>query len=348
MMSLHLKKECLPVHLLLILLFLAGNRISAQTVDLSLHVTDQHPAGAVLEWHSALPPNAANKIINTSSVGPGTYYAVYYDTANDCYSPSAKLIVAANSCPVTSFNLNTRIIGPAPDGSIIQWHTTLPPTQLNKVANPEAAEAGTYYAVYYDSINNCYSPTSSPVVVIVESCLPLPIQLIRFSGTADQCKAVLTWTAVMGKGDERFDIQQSDEGSNFLTIGTVHKDETNIDRNQYRFSAAQRSKKAFYRLQLTDHGAYSYSNVISVVTLCDNKSIKVHPNPVKDILTISGLDENATLQLCNNMGQSLIEKKSIGGTQSINVAAYPSGIYLLKVQYTDGRIMDQKRISIVK
>ncbi len=70
------------------------------------------------------------------------------------------------SCPNTSVNLNSAHSNVIPSGFSLVWFTnnTHSGTALSGTGVTQAGE-GTYYAFYYDNVNNFYSPASNPVVV---------------------------------------------------------------------------------------------------------------------------------------------------------------------------------------
>ena len=69
-------------------------------------------------------------------------------------------------CGSTTANLSALIASNTPSGSIITWHSASIPTAANRI-NPATAVAGTnkYYAAFYNSTSNCYSPTKMVTVV---------------------------------------------------------------------------------------------------------------------------------------------------------------------------------------
>ena len=153
------------------------NSVVTVSSDLTSHVTSTPPAGTVITWHTGSPATDANKVADPTAVGSGTYFAAYYDATNMCYSPASApvqiaggSVQASNVCPATTVNLTTHSTGTPPSGTTVTWHTGTPATAANKVANPAAVGAGTYYAAYFDAINSCYSPTSTPVQVTINSC----------------------------------------------------------------------------------------------------------------------------------------------------------------------------------
>jgi hypothetical protein len=165
-----------------------SNICPATTVDLTtISATNLPTGGVVLEWHTGTPATAANKVATPSAVTAGTYYAVFYDATFNCYSntsgttgatavtatstacvtcnagstaPTLSATTIANTCPATIIDLTTITATNLPAGTVLEWHTATPATSANKVAAPNTVTAGTYYAVFFDATNNCYSNTS--------------------------------------------------------------------------------------------------------------------------------------------------------------------------------------------
>lgn len=76
--------------------------LTASTFDLSGIAAANTPAGAALNWFSSTPAGASGLIADPTAVGAGTYYAAFYDSANDCYSLTAPFNV--NPEPVAAFS----------------------------------------------------------------------------------------------------------------------------------------------------------------------------------------------------------------------------------------------------
>jgi gliding motility-associated-like protein len=178
----------------------ALNVCPATTVNLNAITSNNTPSGTTLQWHTSLPATAGNKVTNTAAVVAGTYYAVFYDATNNCYSnqgfgakqfiasatncgpactagnfsPNVDKNVIANVCPATTVNLNTITASNQPKNTILSWHTSIPATASNKIANPQAyGSQGTVYAVFYDSKNDCYNQggnSGTEVTVVITSC----------------------------------------------------------------------------------------------------------------------------------------------------------------------------------
>ena len=78
---------------------------------------------------------------------------------------------AANTCPSATINLATLPnTGTKPAGTTLIWSThSTPLAASDTLSNLTISTAGTYYALYYDKVNNCYSPADS-VVVTITNC----------------------------------------------------------------------------------------------------------------------------------------------------------------------------------
>ena len=146
----------------------------AQTgnVNLNNHSNPNPPSGTVFQWHTGNPPTVANLLTSqqAADVPAGTYYAVFYDSLKNCYSPATTLKVKNNDCPAVTVNLNNFTSSNTPTGTTLEWHTSNTPTQSNKVSDPTKVSNGTYYAFFYDSTNGCYSPPT-PIIVSVKDCV---------------------------------------------------------------------------------------------------------------------------------------------------------------------------------
>ena len=74
-----------------------------------------------------------------------------------------------NTCPSSTVNLNNLVTSSTPVGATLVWFTNN--THIGTTyATPITATTGTYFAFYYDSVQDCYSLASSPVTVKITVC----------------------------------------------------------------------------------------------------------------------------------------------------------------------------------
>ena len=194
------------------------NLCPATTVDLSTITANNQPANTILTWHGGTSASDANKIANVTALGAGIYYAAIYDAVNNCYSgsprgsattpftvsiitcPSVSPIVKNNICPLNTVNLFTQVgsTTTVPFGSTLSWHTGTPATATNEITYGATATGGIYYPAYKDAVNNCYSPTGTPIQVVINPCLPIVKQNICPATTVDLIAQVNTTTPPVG------------------------------------------------------------------------------------------------------------------------------------------------------
>lgn len=91
-------------------------------------------------------------------------------TGSGAFNPA----ISAYKIPCGSTTANLGIIGtsnkPTPTTVTLTWHTGSPATTANKISNITAVTGTTrYYASFFDSVANCYSPTKE-IVVLAPIC----------------------------------------------------------------------------------------------------------------------------------------------------------------------------------
>jgi gliding motility-associated-like protein len=180
-----------------------SNICPTTSADLTTVKVSNIPRNTIVTWHTATPASANNRVSNPSAVNTaGTYYATFYDAANNCYANNGKATMSVqvdiltctnscasgsnaptlgstaikNICPATTADLSTISASNKPSSSnvVLSWHTALPATDFNKVSNPSSVAAGTYYAIFYDVVNKCYAANgkaTTTVTASVENCI---------------------------------------------------------------------------------------------------------------------------------------------------------------------------------
>ena len=89
---------------------------------------------------------------------------------------TAPIITAStitNTCPTTTFSLASLAnTGTKPAGTTLIWSTHKVPTSASDTLTnlTTVSTAGKYYALYFDKVNNCYSPADS-VLATLNSCI---------------------------------------------------------------------------------------------------------------------------------------------------------------------------------
>lgn len=102
--------------------------------------------------------------VSTTFTMTGVACCLAGDTA-----PTLSATSITNTCPSVDINLNSLVTSSAPTGASLVWFTNNAHTGT-AYASATMAAPGTYYAFYFDSANNCYSPASAAVTATVTNC----------------------------------------------------------------------------------------------------------------------------------------------------------------------------------
>ena len=150
------------------------------TADLSSISSSNVPFGTSLTWHSSEWVTNSNKISDITSVGPGIYFATFYDGTLDCYSTEVSMVQIVepnciyNSCPDTSISLTENFAADSvPYPLIITWHTSFPVSDTNLVPDLEHVKSGTFFAAYFDTVSLCYSSdgySAFEAIIRIDTC----------------------------------------------------------------------------------------------------------------------------------------------------------------------------------
>jgi len=195
------------------------------------------------------------------------------------------------------------------------------------------ANYGTYTVTY--SISGCSTAKTSKVTV--GNCtVILPVNLKYFNARVINCKTELSWQSATEIDFSKYVVEYSTNGIDFTTIGTIIP---KGDNSYYTYSyQASQQGKSYYRLKVIEtDGSISYSKTLYLNENCNGTSIiTAYPNPAKDMVIITGLSGNSSIQLKSLLGQALITIKTINTTYEIDLSKYPKGAYMLQVIEDNG------------
>lgn len=184
----------------------------------------------------------------------------------------------------------------------------------------------------------------NPYIGADEASIPLPIQLISFSGAKEGAVNRLSWSTSAEINNKGFELERSADGRNFSSIGFITSKATDGNSNfslNYDFTDEKPFAAVnYYRLKQTDKdGKVAYSSI--VILKGDKNSLQVsavYPNPAKDQLNLSVMSPvngKATITVSDATGKVVIQlsKTLITGDNNlnINVGALPTGLYYIRL-----------------
>ena len=173
----------------------------------------------------------------------------------------------------------------------------------------------------------------------------LSVKLLNFLGNRTNNKVALQWTVAQNEVVNKFEIERSNDGTNFTTVSLVSGSAKTGNEN-YQYTETNVAEKVFYRLKMIDKsGVITYSKILVFKTgaVSDN-TIKIINNPVNDKLTISFESTGNNTVIINVLdmnGRQVMQQKinSFKGTNLTSLqlpATITKGMYIAAI--VDGGI----------
>jgi hypothetical protein len=178
----------------------------------------------------------------------------------------------------------------------------------------------------------------------------LPVRLGSFAGKIVHDKAELFWHTYQEVNNKGFDIERSDDGLRYRSIGFVPAVTQVASRNSYNFTDPGKLQAVqYYRLkQIDKDGSFTYSTVVKLSKLKAAGSLKSIVNPVAGNLIYTWDElpaEGYEVRLIDAAGRLVFQQKMAAGnatTQNVNIAHLPNGSY--RVQWIGKGLADTRQV----
>ena len=231
-----------------------------------------------------------------------------------------------------------------PDGSTLtyKWSKVSGPTVFmlsnDAIANPDLSNllVGTYQ--FQLETTDAQGAKSTDVVTVNSSALTMPTLLSWFKGNN-------TWATAQEDDNDHFDIERSNDGKQFTTIGSVRGAGTSLLPQNYSYTDGNRDHTTqYYRLKLVNARGTTtqYSPLVKIQDNGTINRLAHYPNPVKGQLTLSVNDQHRGLLQVKLIGLEgrVIQQQQWNKTDEqvivkMGVAHLKPGIYLMEVTIGD-------------
>lgn len=181
-------------------------------------------------------------------------------------------------------------------------------------------------------------------------CTVLPVEMAAFQVAPEQDHVQLTWRTMSELNSERFDVEYSLNGVDFVHIGTVGAAGTSYSTIAYSWphTTPQPGAMNHYRLKQVDQdGSFTYTQVESVLFKADGRTLVPRPNPASDMLFVDlpATDNGGLIaEVIDASGRLVLAHSAgTGGTQGIPTATLDAGSYLVRVVAHDRSVIGQGR-----
>jgi len=177
----------------------------------------------------------------------------------------------------------------------------------------------------------------------------LPVELISFSAVVDDQNVNLNWQTASETNSDYFEIERSNDGFTFQSVGHVNAAGSSSTLINYSFTDWYAvDSLTYYRLSEVDNDGKSSSR--SIVTVDRNKSseFSVYPNPINNDLHIffnSAESKRITLSIADVMGRIVYKKENTIASQTIQLDQLEQGIYFLTIDMENANTFLRKIIK---
>jgi hypothetical protein len=206
---------------------------------------------------------------------------------------------------------------------------------------PTSGQDGTY-AFDVQATNQFGQTAITSFTMVVERALP--VTLVSFKAQSEGQTASLSWSTSEETNSDRFDIERSQNGKNWVKIGSLssHK-ESNVNQYYSFADATPLRGENYYRLKMVDRDeTFAYSHIEH---LNFNGIALVYPNPVSAsqnlTFNVGDWSKVSQVKVVNAAGKVIFEASNalLSGISARNLVA---GAYVVQVTHTDGTVSSQR------
>ncbi len=182
--------------------------------------------------------------------------------------------------------------------------------------------------------------------IVQTSTTTLPVIVEYFKGSNQGAVNLLTWKVNCTNESVTFDVERSDNGNTFTSIGTVFGSSANCS-NPFSFTdKLPLEGKNYYRIKITEStGAIYYTSTILLLT---DKVLISTINPTF-IYKGSNVQVNfagikGDLFIHDAAGRLIYTHSLTSGVQSLNLPMQVSGVYFYSIKNQDGNVTSGKLV----
>jgi hypothetical protein len=168
----------------------------------------------------------------------------------------------------------------------------------------------------------------------------LPVVLTNFKAVKQESTALLTWSTTSESNSEKFVVERSTDGKNWITIGAVNATGNSSEKQDYTFTDnSPESGVNYYRLKMIDlDGSFAYS-IIRSVHFPEFSWATLYPNPVSNTLHISIRNKEVRkLRLIDPTGKVLFSSEVTSKEMDLNMQPYSSGVFFVHLEQENGLV----------
>lgn len=182
---------------------------------------------------------------------------------------------------------------------------------------------------------------------------PLPVEFVSFNANGKKGNAYLDWSTASEKDADYFDVQKSNDGKNFYSIGKVKAHGNSTVMSYYNFVDGNIGSGVFYyRIKEIDYNGEYLLTEIKSIKQSVSGVVALFPNPVNDGIFSVVMPEdrigNCHVVLYDNTGRMVYDEITSDYNSKFTVSSkqLQPGTYTVKINDTVGNSW-QNRIIVM-
>jgi hypothetical protein len=202
------------------------------------------------------------------------------------------------------------------------------------------AKAG---CVKYASITSATMSAAQVATTWTNICsVVLPIELSSFTAKEKENITQLKWSTMSENNCEKFEIERSSNGFEFLKLGEMKAHGNSKKEMHYTFIDHSPVKSVnYYRLKQVDFsGEFKYSYIVTVNHAQTSKNF--YPNPTDGYITIDQKGSQTNVTIKNMLGQEVKSFKEIPADGKLDLSELHQGTYILMIDGIGNRLIISK------
>lgn len=179
---------------------------------------------------------------------------------------------------------------------------------------------------------------------------PLPVDWASIHAFENGHSNVVEWSTVTEINNDKFIIEQSADGKEWVEIGSKKGAGDSNSWNSYSFSDNNPLfPSTYYRVKQVDFdGQNSYSSVVGVERKLVATSIVTFPNPFYDKLAVHNLPEASDVEVSVmdlSGSRKYLDKLDVQSSLELDLSNLKAGLYILQIKY-DAQIFSRKVVKL--
>lgn len=270
-----------------------------------------------------------------TSLTPGTYTITVRDTKG-CSSIVSNVIVGQVTHPsllaVDSASVcGANIVAYASGGfSPFQYDINDSAFQTSNIFT--CKPSGNYLVKVVDA-NGCRDSMT------INIPLPLPVELISFTGHSETNYNVLEWVTASEINNDYFTLEKSPDGIVFDTLATIDgAGNSNVVLSYSMIDEHPYPRISYYRLKQTDfNGNYKYSDIIQLRSGINSSADYIYNAEADELNVFFYKNElqKKMIEIADAIGRKIYTFSTTDNYVKISTASYANGVYFLTIKSGD-------------